>query len=235
MTRKFPIKSVEVGGARRNVHQIFCSECINSAHMVVSARGGAFHSDLVARHFRRKGWHIGKDHRRDICPACQKDARESRKANLTLVPAQEPEPMNKPYAPYNQPATTPTGENTFPSLVADPPREMSKEDKRIVYGKINEVYLDEVRGYDSGWTDERIAKDLGVPRAWVSTVRDEMFGAAEGNGEVLRIRMEMEELKAQVVKNLEQADSLRAQATEMLAQISELRQALAKVAGKRAA
>ena len=85
MNRDFPIKSIEVGGARRNVHQIFCSECINSAHMVVSARGGAFHSDLVARHFRRKGWHIGKDHRRDICPTCQKDARESRKANLTLV------------------------------------------------------------------------------------------------------------------------------------------------------
>jgi hypothetical protein len=78
--------------------------------MTVAARGGAFHSDLVARHFRLKGWHVGKDHRRDVCPACQRDARESRKANLTLVPAPEPVPMDHQ-----------TNQIPYPTLVADPP------------------------------------------------------------------------------------------------------------------
>lgn len=66
-----------------------------------------------------------------------------------------------------------------PTISAEAPRVMGKEDRRIIFGKLDEVYVDEKTGYDKGWSDERVAKDLGVPRAWVSDVRDEFYGPAK--------------------------------------------------------
>ena len=53
---------------------------------------------------------------------------------------------------------------------------MTREHRRVVFLKLEEVYLDEKAGYSAGWTDARVATDLGVPRAWVSKIRDENFG-----------------------------------------------------------
>ena len=65
---------------------------------------------------------------------------------------------------------------TVVPMKADAPRTMSRDDRRIIFGKLETCWSDEKKTYDQGWTDERVAKDLGVPRAWVSTVRDENFG-----------------------------------------------------------
>lgn len=59
---------------------------------------------------------------------------------------------------------------------ATPPRSMSREDKRLIFGKIDSVYLDEKRGYETGWSDKRVADDLGVPLDWVRTLREDSFG-----------------------------------------------------------
>jgi hypothetical protein len=66
-----------------------------------------------------------------------------------------------------------------PSVTVEtPPREMGRDDRRIVFAKIDEVYLGEGNGYSQGWNDEAVAKDLAIPRAWVASVREEMFGPA---------------------------------------------------------
>lgn len=203
--RLFAPVSKMVGGVHRTVHPISCKRCGESDEMKCRAFGGAYPPELVSRYFRGRGWDVSSRVGDDLCPACARHGRRV-KGEIAKPALAEVIPITQEVADMAHQQNNPT---PYPALVADPPREMSKEDKRIVYGKINEVYLDEVRGYDSGWTDERIAKDLGVPRAWVSTVRDEMFGAAEGNGEILRIRMEISELKAQAVALLEKADQLQ--------------------------
>ena len=38
------------------------------------------------------------------------------------------------------------------------------------------MYVGETVGYSKGWSDERVAKDLNVPIAWVSAIREENFG-----------------------------------------------------------
>lgn len=65
----------------------------------------------------------------------------------------------------------------------EPPRTMSREDRRIVFAKIDELYLDDKSGYSAPWTDSAVARDLGVPRAWVAQVRDELFGPEGSNAE----------------------------------------------------
>ena len=66
---------------------------------------------------------------------------------------------------------------------AEKPREMSREDRRIVFAKVDELYLDDKTGYQPPWTDAAVARDLGVPRSWVSSVREELFGPEGSNAE----------------------------------------------------
>jgi len=72
------------------------------------------------------------------------------------------------------------------------PQEMTKEDRRIIFSEIDSHYLDETRGYDRDWSDERVAKGLNVPLAWVRTIREDNFGPERGNV----IAIEVEKLKA---------------------------------------
>ena len=53
---------------------------------------------------------------------------------------------------------------------------MTFSDKRIINTKLEEVYIDEKVGYSDGWSDQKVAGHLGVPVAWVRTLRDENFG-----------------------------------------------------------
>ena len=72
------------------------------------------------------------------------------------------------------------------------PQEMTKEDRRIIFSEIDSHYLDETRGYDRDWNDERVAKSLNVPLAWVRTIREDNFGPERGNV----ITIEVEKLNA---------------------------------------
>jgi hypothetical protein len=53
---------------------------------------------------------------------------------------------------------------------------MTRTEKRIIYAKLEEVYADETTGYRGSWTDERVAIDLGIPKEWVSLIREDAFG-----------------------------------------------------------
>lgn len=62
---------------------------------------------------------------------------------------------------------------------AEPPRQMTREDRQIIHAKLSDVY--DKGSYVTPWTDARVAADLGVPRAWVSEIRDLMFGPENSN------------------------------------------------------
>lgn len=78
-----------------------------------------------------------------------------------------------------------------------PPREMSRDDRRVIFAKLDEVYLDEKRGYDSGWSDHKVASDLGVPRKWVEIIRAENFGAIGTNEDMADFLSKAEILAAE--------------------------------------
>lgn len=107
-----------------------------------------------------------------------------------------------------------------PSLKAVPPREMSRDDRRLIFAKLDEIYVSETEGYAPGWTDEKVASDLGIPRAWVETIRDENFGPLKDNAETRKLLAEVEELVKQV-------KGVETKAADLLRKAHEIRKAVA--------
>ena len=85
-------------------------------------------------------------------------------------------------------------------VVQENARVMTREDRRIIFEKLNEVYLNDKVGYAQGWTDEKVATDLGVPRAWVRLIREENFGDEVGNEDIRKSFEEGEKLIAEIKK-----------------------------------
>lgn len=151
MDRRFDTK----GGAQ----VITCASCGAAAETGRSGgkAGGRLPPQAVARFFNHKGWHVGAKPRQDRCPDClnpkRKDETELGKdAQIITINAPQPGASERP------------------------PREATREDRRLIFAKLEEVYIDERQGYSTGWNDQRVAQDMAVPRAWVEEIRDQNFG-----------------------------------------------------------
>ncbi|RYG98259.1 MAG: hypothetical protein EON58_07690 [Alphaproteobacteria bacterium] len=106
------------------------------------------------QYFQNKGWAVGSSPRKDFCPLHVRPAQRKGRKLMTSVA-------------------------TKPASIAEPPRECTREDRRIIMEKLDEVYGKEA--YKTPWTDTAVAKDLGVPRDWVTKNREEFFGPAGSN------------------------------------------------------
>lgn len=85
-------------------------------------------------------------------------------------------------------------------------QKMEYKIQRSIFAKLNEVYGD--NAYKTGWTDGKVAADLGVSRSQVAEVRAYMFGPASVNHEVRAILDEAKKLRdeAKQAANLIAAD-----------------------------
>lgn len=99
--------------------------------------------------------------------------------------------------------------NAVSTELENKPREMSRDDRRVIFAKLDEVYLDEKRGYEQGWSDHRVATDLGVPRKWVETIRAENFGNIGTNEDMAAFMAEAEALLTGARKALADAKEAR--------------------------
>ncbi|MGY3278179.1 hypothetical protein [Bradyrhizobium sp. S3.7.6] len=149
-----------------------CGKCQAAAPLPVNTQGNNKGNDdeiewrFIARKLEAKGWQVGKRHQDHRCPRCQSVAK------LTVA-EMKPRPGNMQLvkeALMNNTTVTP------PKPTPAVPRTMTRDDKNIIYEKLKEVYVSDKVGYGDGWSDQRVATDLGVPRGWVATIRDEFFG-----------------------------------------------------------
>lgn len=158
----------------------------------------------VTRQFTRDGWLIGRRPQDDKCPKCLA-ANAPKKPVLTVI-AKESEPVNVP-------------------AHANDPREMSRDDGRVIFAKLEDVYDTNRAGYRSGWTDQKLATDLGVPRSWVEQVRKQFFGPEGGNPE---IAVALAEAKALV----DEARPLLARIEQLKSQMGSVQAEAQKIAAK---
>lgn len=157
----------------------YCSAAIPLPVNTIPTRNGAdddIEWQFIARKLEAKGWRIGKTRTSHLCPACFGKVRSaaSRKS--------KEEPVANNVQVVN--------ENT---------RVLTRADRRIIIDKLTEVYPND--RYDNGWTDEKVAVDLGVPRAWVRLIREENFGDEGSNDEIRKLMTDaaavLVEIKAQ--------------------------------------
>src|SRR4029079_8329885 len=93
----------------------------------------------------------------------------------------DPSRMKRALCPDCQPKPTPRKERTMAAPYkpptngghppADPPKTPTKDQKRLIFMAVDEKYTGE--GYTGTTTDQSIADDLKVPRAWVKSIREE--------------------------------------------------------------
>lgn len=196
--RSFAFRSVRRAGPHSPAQSgavITCSACREEDFVIQTSRSG-LPPDVIARKFSQAGWAVGKKPSDDLCPACIAKRVDSRKER------QMDKPQNKP------------------ALVAVPPRQMSRDDRRVIFAKLDDVYLSEKDGYAPGWSDEKVASDLGIPRAWVETIRDENFGALKDNAETRQLLAEVEGVVSQV-------KAIEAKVADLLRKATEIRKAVA--------
>jgi hypothetical protein len=127
-------------------------ECCDCGAVAYSSSHGGLNPIAHEQHFRKSGWNVGNGPRRDLCPECSKP---KKKPDLKVV---QMDPVK-----------------------AEQPREMGREDRRIITDKLDDVYDEKSGRYKAPWTDNAVSKDLGVPRAWVSDVREQFFGPEGSN------------------------------------------------------
>jgi hypothetical protein len=132
-----------------------------------NSEGDEAELQFITRKLEGRGWKIGNKPDQHRCPKCF--------AAIKASAARKAQFKN------GEPHMTVT---PIKSLKDAGQRMLGRDDRRIIFTKLNEVYVGEKIGYGEGWTDERVANDLGVPRAWVKLVRDENFGEEMASEEI---------------------------------------------------
>lgn len=188
--RAFPFDNIEREGQRFSAMRIECSKCGGTSHFVQTGNKRR-PPEAAQQYFRNHGWIVGNGPRADVCPSCQ----PRKKPELKVVEAAE-----KPKA--------------------DPPREMTRVDRRIINDKLDEVYGEDK--YVSPWTDAAVARDLGVPRVWVEQVREEFFGPAGSNEEFDEFLEKAAPIIAETKNLFRAAQSQLEQARAIEAKIADL-------------
>lgn len=211
------------GGGSAGVMIARCGTCGEFEQISLGTRG-RFPPDITARKFEARGWDCSDGRRgRDLCPECnpankkKEKEKDMTKVTLSVVPTAPPALVEPVQA--------------IQAVLVEPPPAMTRDDKRIIFAKLNDVYLNETAGYSAGWTDQRIADDLSVPRAWVSGIRDENFGPEAANEEIRTQLTEARAVLADVQLVLEKAEKLQTEAEASLKRQSDLTEAIKSLKG----
>lgn len=173
----FEYGKVEYGDKLVRGVTVRCGYCSKGAQSIrvngfaVKSGSDELEKAFICRKLEDAGWLVGRNLKQHRCPECYIKIKSSAVRKAREKNEVTEQKSNKVVSIVNASA-------------AEPPREMTRDDRRIIFEKLNEVYQNEKTGYEPGWTDHKVAADLGVPRAWVALIRDENFGEELANEEI---------------------------------------------------
>ncbi|MGY3130070.1 hypothetical protein ACVWZM_000752 [Bradyrhizobium sp. USDA 4501] len=198
----FSVSKVPYGDAGKFVRgvAVICGHCGACENMPVNnfpgrnGSGNDVEFQFVKRKLEARGWKIGSKPAQHRCSKCFSSIKAT---------AARRAPENGSPAMNGGASVSVTPIKSFNDVAA---RMLGRDDRRIIFEKLNEVYVNDKVGYSAGWTDERVASDLGVPRAWVRLIRDENFGDEMANEEIRRQVADASRLLDEVKKATAQAE-----------------------------
>lgn len=211
--REWNRHSINMNGQMVQVHTIRCSNfptCRTSCD-IPDRRGKAQSPpEVIEKRFTHKGWFVGASEKHDLCPECaaQKalDRRLKRRPHATNIQLVVDNPEGNPMTSHH----------------VEAPRQMSRDDKRIINAKLHEVYIGERDGYQTPWSDRKVAEFLGCPVAWISEVREELFGDVADNGEIRDFLDRAERAKAEAQRLLDVSEGICARMTVEVKSLTDL-------------
>lgn len=195
--------------------QANCSRC-GEADIMPNPQGvHSYAQHFAEKNFTQRGWRLGNKRKNDVCPKCVAAQREQRaqareaNAEVKLADVMPPEVIE--IATRRPVVVSEKKGDEMPKdepMKADPPPEMTRFHKQTIFAKLLDVYAGEQVGYSTGWSDKRLAEDLGVPRAWVTTVRDENFGPEASNEDTRKLVAEAKAALADAKKEADRINGL---------------------------
>ena len=157
----FEVCSIPIDGQPKRGVKIKCGHCDNEEAISVNYMKTRGDDDdvierQIAHKFEKHGWKVGRTPSQHRCPACFSAIKIS-----SARKSKEHEMENGKVV-----SITPT-----PAA-----RTMTRDERYLIFTKIDENYDRNKGSYTGDWSDDKIAKDFNVPRIWVSTIRDDNFG-----------------------------------------------------------
>lgn len=215
------------GPNRERVQVIRCTEKKCSRVMRTKAKGKLKPADVIMNMARRKGWKIDVNKKTAVCPNhAKEDKPKMRLEDLKQLKGNE-EIAGVPVDNKDDKVVQPqiVGQN---GKSEEKPRELTQVFRRKIFREIDGSY--ENNRYVTGVTDKTIADELNVPRKWVEDIREEMFGPAGPNPEVVAISEQLVELaraatklEIEGLKLAEEAEALRKKGQELEQKLAEIK------------
>lgn len=222
-TDKFIVGMIPDAGQRKRGFTAVCGHC--GVRGSVPMQGGmtdAREDKIVTSKFEGRGWKIGNRKDQHRCPGCfsaikAAAVRKSSEKKCDDLSFKIQSGMGAKIMKMQ------------PPKIVEPAKEMTREDKRIVYDKLNDVYADEKIGYSGDWTDQKVSLDLGVPRSWVAAVRDEMFGPEGSNAKISATVRDAKEFLIEAKKVIEPAEKLMADLRLLLSKADKIEKTVIEI------
>ena len=202
--RTFTAERIERQGAALLAYRVTCSGCDAVSYFALKRGGVPRPPPSIIVHFEKEGWFVGASPRKDACPLCRRRASPPRDARKEIS---MPEPRTINLVAHAAPR-------------AEEPRVPNLDEKRLINMKLAEVYAD--GGYVTPWTDQRVADDLGVPRAWVTEIREGFYGPEGSNPLFDKYLVEcaaIARLQAEITEDRKAAGEMARRATEAAAKV----------------
>lgn len=187
------------GGQRRRHARVECTGCGLAGEIPTSH--GVFNPEKSIQRFVALGWEVDIHHRRTRCPLCVATRREKRmgeKPNKTA---------------------------TVAPMTSDAPRTTQlTPDQKAAVRRLLDTHFDDQRGhYLDGYSDQRVADEVNVPRALVSALRDNAYAPLREPSELERLRDEIEatrtrhagEVSAMATRHASEIDALRTRVEDL--------------------
>lgn len=217
--REFRPVIIRDRGEPRLAVRIVCAQCAAVKDLSPSWIGTGSCNVRVPKYLKARGWLVGRGPAEDLCPACNGGSGVAARVRKDRIMTQ--------------------AAKLLPAK-AQPPREPTREDRRLIILAIEEHWLDEQTGYAGDMTDEAIAGKLGVPPAWVTRERKELYGDVESNESVATLRSDLAALQRDVqalqmdnIRALEQAGTIRDRCADICSRLGAVEARAKKLPGAR--
>lgn len=162
----------------RTVARLWCAACGETLDLPLTTSRNA---DDIERRARAKGWDCDKNRAsRTICPDCKAHPRPPVK-----VAVPKPTKPTKPTIRKEMPMTTPALRPATP------------DERMRIRHKLDEVFDDSKGMYLDGFSDQRVADGLKLPRKMIEQIREAAYGPIRTDPEIDQLRTDIAALIAQ--------------------------------------
>jgi hypothetical protein len=184
----FTMSRIDYGGAPRRAARFACTRC--DATIDVPLRGGMVVApDFIAKMATHEGWMVNSETAGATrCPRCKPGG--ARQGELIAEAVYPPKGRRMPAHDKVTPIKPP------PAAVVPTP--LSTEQRVLIRNYLDKHFDDAVGLYLDGFTDERIATLLDVPRVHIEQVREAAYGPIRINPAVAKLTSDIAALRRDI-------------------------------------